>query len=113
MEFQRKQNKYQVLVSHVLLNYSLMLQNVTNPACLKDKPNPKTELTNREIEILSLIAKGLLNKEIALHLCISAATVKRHAFHLFQKIPVRNRAEAVRFWYQECLNTTTLKEVDL
>ena len=52
-------------------------------------------LTNREREILALLADGLGNKQIATRLGISPNTVKTHLELLFEKIGVRSRAEAV------------------
>lgn len=52
-------------------------------------------LTERENQVLSLLAKGLLYKEIAAQLLISIATVKRHCFNIYQKLHVKNRTEAV------------------
>lgn len=52
-------------------------------------------LTERENDILALLAKGLLYKEIAAQLVISIATVKRHCFNIYQKLHVKNRTEAV------------------
>ncbi|RUO36378.1 two-component system response regulator NarL [Aliidiomarina sanyensis] len=51
-------------------------------------------LTNREYEILSLIAKGLSNKLIARELDISDGTVKVHVKHLLKKLGLRSRVEA-------------------
>ena len=52
-------------------------------------------LTVREIEILELIAKGLLNKEVADKLCISSGTIKKHIQNIYEKLHVNNRVEAV------------------
>ncbi|HSQ28562.1 MAG TPA: LuxR C-terminal-related transcriptional regulator [Gemmatimonadaceae bacterium] len=52
-------------------------------------------LTNREREILALLADGFGNKQIATRLGISPNTVKTHLELLFEKIGVRSRAEAV------------------
>ena len=52
-------------------------------------------LTNREREILGLLADGLGNKQIASRLGISANTVKTHLELLFEKLGVSSRAEAV------------------
>ena len=52
-------------------------------------------LTNREREILALLADGLGNKQIAARLGISTNTVKTHLELLFEKIGVSSRAEAV------------------
>ena len=51
-------------------------------------------LTNREYEILSLIAKGMSNKVIARELAISDGTVKVHVKHLLKKLGLRSRVEA-------------------
>lgn len=61
------------------------------------------DLTNREIEVLKLIAAGLSNAEIASSLVLSAATVKTHINHIFQKTGARDRAQAVRYAYQHGL----------
>ncbi len=52
-------------------------------------------ITAREIEVLSLIAVGLSNKEIADELYISVSTVKRHITNAYGKLGVTNRAEAI------------------
>jgi LuxR family maltose regulon positive regulatory protein len=58
-------------------------------------PSPLAEpLTDRELDVLALIAQGLTNREIAEQLVISINTVKTHAKHLYDKLDVRNRAEA-------------------
>lgn len=54
-----------------------------------------TVLTNREREILALLADGLANKQIAARLGISKNTVKTHLELLFDKLDVSSRAEAV------------------
>ena len=51
-------------------------------------------LTGRELEILTLIAKGLSNKLIARELDISDGTVKVHVKHLLKKLGLRSRVEA-------------------
>jgi DNA-binding NarL/FixJ family response regulator len=64
----------------------------------KNKPNrtenEKIGLTPREIEILSLIAIGTKNEDVAKKLAISPNTVKIHLYHAFKKINVPNRLQA-------------------
>ena len=55
------------------------------------------KLTEREVEILELLASGSSNKEIAEDLGISFHTVVTHIRHIFEKLEVRSRAEAVKF----------------
>ena len=52
-------------------------------------------LSNRENEILQLLAKGLLYKEIAEQLSISVSTVRQHIHHIYEKLHVQNRTEAI------------------
>ena len=54
-------------------------------------------LTKRELEILKLISKGMLNKEIASQLNISERTVKNHISNIFKKIDVSDRTQAAVF----------------
>jgi DNA-binding NarL/FixJ family response regulator len=54
----------------------------------------KTELTQREIEILSLVSMGAGNEEIADKMHISPNTVKTHLYNIFKKIKVPNRLQA-------------------
>jgi DNA-binding NarL/FixJ family response regulator len=63
-------------------------------------------LTPREIDILRAIAAGLTNGDIARDLYISEATVKSHINHMFRKIDVRNRAQAVRYAYDHGIGPT-------
>ena len=53
-------------------------------------------LSDREREVLDLIASGATNREIAGRLYLSPHTVKEHTSSLYRKLAVRNRAEAVQ-----------------
>jgi DNA-binding NarL/FixJ family response regulator len=57
-------------------------------------------LTPREREILTLMGRGLSNTELAGHLVLSEATVKTHVAHIFSKLSLRDRAQAVVVAYE-------------
>ena len=57
---------------------------------------PGGELSEREVEVLALIADGLTNAEIAERLYVSVRTIETHRAHIHQKLNVRTRAELVR-----------------
>ncbi|RMF04904.1 MAG: hypothetical protein D6768_02125, partial [Chloroflexi bacterium] len=66
------------------------------PAPPPETPQPLVEpLTDREIEVLQLIAQGYANKEIADELVISPGTVKVHTSHIYGKLSVNSRTQAV------------------
>ena len=56
----------------------------------------QTGLTDRELEIVRLVASGQKNKEVSAALTISERTVKTHLGHLFEKLGVTSRTEAVK-----------------
>ena len=64
---------------------------------------PPAGLTSREAEVLTLLASGLSNAEIAQRLFLSNATVKTHINRIFAKTGARDRAQAVRYAYQHGL----------
>lgn len=65
----------------------------------KDK-NEENNLTSREIEVLELIAEGMINKEIAKHLYISEKTVKNHVSNIFKKLNVSDRTQAAIYAFK-------------
>lgn len=69
-----------------------LLRHFTRPPVEKD---PHTALSPRESEILKLIAKGLSNPQVAQTLGVSRATVRTHLEHIYAKLDVSNRTEAV------------------
>jgi DNA-binding NarL/FixJ family response regulator len=62
--------------------------------------NPLTGLTKRELEVLSSLATGRTNKEIANELSVSNNTVKFHVRNLYQKLNVKNRSQAVSLYHK-------------
>lgn len=53
-------------------------------------------ITAKEIEVLGLLADGGSNQEIANHLFVSTSTIKSHLVHLYQKLDVSRRTQAIR-----------------
>lgn len=66
-----------------------------------EKQEESFKLTVKEKEILELLSKGLLYKEIALEQSISIETVKRHCYNIYTKMHVNNRTEAINKYYKE------------
>ncbi|MCW2858729.1 MAG: DNA-binding response regulator [Actinoallomurus sp.] len=71
------------------------------------RPDALNAITDRETEVLVLVAHGRSNGEIARHLDISPATVKGHIRHLLTKLDARDRVHLVILAYRTGLVTTT------
>jgi len=81
----------------------LVEQFVARPRPGQAVPPGLEELTEREREVLVLIANGLSNAEIAARLVVSEATVKTHVNHVLQKLELRDRVQAVVLAYESGL----------
>lgn len=64
------------------------------------------ELTQRENQILKLIAQGLANKSIAIHLSIAESTVENHVHNIYGKLHVSSRSQATAYAFQSGLMVT-------
>lgn len=71
-----------------------VLLELTGASGRRQQANPLDELTERERQIIELVAGGDSNKEIAAQLHLSEKTVKHHMTNILQKLQVRNRVEA-------------------
>lgn len=69
----------------------------------EEQPVLSVELTARELSILSLVAAGKANREIARELFITEQTVKFHLTNIYRKLDIQNRTEAARFAFEHGL----------
>lgn len=68
---------------------------------IADHPRRGIRITERQLEIIAELAKGLSNEEIGVKLFISADTVKAHVFRIIRQLGAKNRTEAVAIAYQQ------------
>ncbi|WP_346796960.1 LuxR C-terminal-related transcriptional regulator [Halomonas sp. Bachu 37] len=79
------------LMARLIMFYRKYQSNAFRPAC---------GLTNREMEIISLLSSGASNQQIAEKLFVSEHTVKSHLYNIFRKINVHNRIQALNWIHQ-------------
>jgi NarL family two-component system response regulator LiaR len=77
-----------------------MMQEIKQPALVKTAPDP---LTAREVEVLSLLAEGLDNKEISEQLVVTEVTVRSHISRILDKLHLANRVQATLYALREGL----------
>ncbi len=82
------------------LTRRLIEHHLARPAPGTRRPNCSAGLTEREREVLELVARGRSNEEIAAQLFVSPATVKTHINRLFAKLRVTSRVQAVVLAYE-------------
>lgn len=92
--------------SYIQQNMTSELVKEFNRVTLHNKEKQEeNNLTPREIEVLELIAEGMINKEIAKHLFISEKTVKNHVSNIFRKINVSDRTQAAIYAFKHNIKT--------
>lgn len=85
------------MASKLLAEFSLLSRRVD------DQNGGSPRLTERELEVLRLIARGMSNKEIAADLVIAQNTVKNHVRNILEKLKMRTRTEAATYALREKL----------
>jgi two-component system NarL family response regulator len=87
------------MASKLLAEFALMSRRQNDRPASMDAPR----LTERELEVLRLVARGLANKEIAAELFISENTVKNHVRNILEKLQLHSRMEAAMYAVRENL----------
>lgn len=92
--------------SYIQPNMTMELVREFNRVTLQEKDkSEESTLTSREIEVLDLIAEGMINKEIAKQLYISEKTVKNHVSNIFKKLNVSDRTQAAIYAFKHNLKS--------
>ncbi|WP_030751351.1 response regulator [Streptomyces sp. NRRL F-5135] len=99
-----------VAAGEALLAPTVTRRLITEFSKISDSPRPPTmarlgDLTERETEVLVLIAQGLSNGEIAEHLIVAESTIKTHVSRILVKLGLRDRTQAAVFAYEARLVT--------
>jgi len=87
------------MVGKLLQEFTVMSRRVADDDGLRGVP----KLTEREREVLRLVARGMSNKEIAAELVIAENTVKNHVRNILEKLHLRSRTEAAMYAVREKL----------
>jgi two-component system response regulator NreC len=82
---------------------STVAESLVGQAAEEEKPTLEEMLSERELEVLRLLAQGYTNTQIAEKLAISESTVKNHVTNLYDRLGVHSRAEAVAWAWQHGL----------
>ena len=75
-----------------------------------DAPDLRESLTERELEVLSLVAEGMTDREVAQVLSIATSTAKNHVSNILQKLDASNRTAAVTIAYRQNLIKPSVDE---
>jgi DNA-binding NarL/FixJ family response regulator len=103
LEAIRRTHKGETWLNQVLLNKILQKGTQNGNGTKSLFQNETDSLTVRELEVINMIGEGLKNKDIALRLFISEATVRHHLSSIYGKVGVEDRLNLVIFAYQKGL----------
>lgn len=84
------------VVAAFQVQYNQQKATLANPANAEHLDS----LSKREMEILEMLAKGMIYKEISVELYISPETVRKHVYHIYEKLHVNNRVEAINKFFR-------------
>jgi two-component system, NarL family, response regulator DevR len=84
-------------IRQIAAGHSLIDSRTAQQAMERLIPIPGSELTEREREVLTLVARGYTNKQIADTLCVSEKTARNHVSHILDKLGLSRRSEAAAF----------------
>ncbi len=87
------------MVAKLMREFTALSRRLETDESGEDTP----KLTDREVEVLRLVARGLSNKEIAAQLVIAQNTVKNHVRNILEKLRLRSRTEAAMYAVREKL----------
>jgi LuxR family maltose regulon positive regulatory protein len=87
--------KDSIYIKEILKHFKSQVE--TKPSLIQNKKNGNLlePLTDRELEILTLLSKGLKNREIGDKIFLASTTVKKHIYNIYQKLNVHSRIEVV------------------
>ncbi|MCG6656988.1 hypothetical protein HOP52_04245 [Halomonas campisalis] len=91
----RRTDNSSIRLSHAELVQSLLSSDQPLRQTIDTSGLPIEALTNRELEVLTLVAKGLTNQDIADSLFVGVSTVKTHINSIFRKLDVKSRTKAI------------------
>jgi NarL family two-component system response regulator LiaR len=94
---------HKVCRGELSLHPSIALKVIREISRPQDQPRTEHPLTERELDVLKLVAQGLSNHEIATELCISERTVTTHVSNILGKLHLANRTQAALYAIREGL----------